>query len=395
MIIIIITKKRKHEEENGDQEIGTSKDKGKGKAVDDGNDYDDNFITSKDKGKGKAVDHGNDYNDDYLKAQREQADREYALRLQRYFDENHDRNRDESTSRDSQVEQNVASSKDKGKGKAVDQDYGTNYDDYKRWEGSSSNPDLYQPSTSKSIRNNNGDPYQPSSSKTIEKEDPDTYQPSLSKSIENKDPVPDTNYSYPPSDEENSYDDRPSPTASEADRYLNDIDEINFNLAIQRSIDEAVKSHENTNNTSYNDIEKKEESLPSSNNGEGSSSNSNSENGKGLSSNSNTKNNGDNVSKEVSESINKSESDNKLDVIPKSSSSSSNEAKANPANKNIEEKIINFDNNSKGSSETWFDDSSLKILFENPIVDTLMNFINNIPEGMLIKIVNIISSIFG
>jgi hypothetical protein len=125
-------KKRKHEEENGDQEIGTSKDKGKGKAVDDGNDYDDNFITSKDKGKGKAVDHGNDYNDDYLKAQREQADREYALRLQRYFDENHDRNRDESTSRDSQVEQNVASSKDKGKGKAVDQDYGTNYDDYKR-----------------------------------------------------------------------------------------------------------------------------------------------------------------------------------------------------------------------------------------------------------------------
>jgi superfamily I DNA and RNA helicase len=113
-----------------------------------------------------------------------------------------------------------------------------------------------------------------------------------------------------------------------------------------------VKSHENTYNTSSNDIEKKEESLPSSNNGEGSSSNSNSENGKGLSSNSNTKNNGDNVFKEVSESINKSESDNKLDVIPKSSSSSSNEAKANPANKNIEEKIINFDNNSKGSSET-------------------------------------------
>ena len=156
-----------------------------------------------------------------------------------------------------------------------------------------------------------------------------------------------------------------------------------------------MKSHKNTNNTTSNYIEKKEESLPNSNNGEGSSSNSNSENEKGLSSNSNTKNNGDNVSKEVSESINKSESDNKLDVRPKSSSSSSNEANANPVNKNIEEKIINFDKNSQGSSETWFDDSSLKILFENPIVDSLINFINNIPEGMLIKIVNIISSIFG
>lgn len=353
--------KRKHEEGDGDQEIGTSKDKGKGKAVDDGNDYDNNYMS----------------NDDYWKAVREQADRDYALALQRSFDEQDGRNSGESTSRDNQVEQDVASSKDKGKGKAVDQDYGTNYDDNKRWEGSSSNPDLYQPSTSKSIGNNNWNPHQPSSSKTIG----------------NKDTVPDAN--NPPSDEENSYDDRPSPTASESDRYLKDIDERNFKLAIQESIEEAKKSEKNTNNTSSNDIEKKEESIPNFNNGEGSSSNSNSANGKGLSSNSNTKNNGDNVSKEVSESISKSESDNKLDVRPKSSLSSSNEVNANPVNKNIEEKIINFDKNSKGSSETWFDDSSLKILFENPIVDSLMNFINNIPEGMLIKIVNIISSIFG
>jgi NADH-ubiquinone oxidoreductase chain 5 len=379
-------KKRKHEEGDGDQEIGTSKDKGKDKAIDDGNNYDHNIITSKDKGKGKAVDDGNNYddnfmsNEEYWKAIREKEDRDYALTLQRSYDEHHGRNTGESTSRGSQVEQDVASSKDKGKGKAVDQDYGTNYDDNKRWEGSSSNPDLYQPSTSKSIGNNNRDPYQPSSSKSIEKKEPIPENPDANN---------------PPSDEENSYDDRPSPTASEAERYLGDIDDLNLELAIQKSIEEAMKSHKNTNNTTSNYIEKKEESLPNSNNGEGSSSNSNSENEKGLSSNSNTKNNGDNVSKEVSESINKSESDNKLDVRPKSSSSSSNEANANPVNKNIEEKIINFDKNSQGSSETWFDDSSLKILFENPIVDSLINFINNIPEGMLIKIVNIISSIFG
>jgi hypothetical protein len=56
-------KKRKHEEVDGDQKTGTSKDKGKGKAVDDGNDSDDNIITSKDKGKEKAVDDDNYYND--------------------------------------------------------------------------------------------------------------------------------------------------------------------------------------------------------------------------------------------------------------------------------------------------------------------------------------------
>jgi hypothetical protein len=59
-------KKRKHEEGDGDQEIGTSKDKGKDKAIDDGNNYDHNIITSKDKGKGKAVDDGNNYDDNFM-----------------------------------------------------------------------------------------------------------------------------------------------------------------------------------------------------------------------------------------------------------------------------------------------------------------------------------------
>jgi NADH-ubiquinone oxidoreductase chain 5 len=391
-------KKRKHEEGDGDQEMGISKDKGKGKAVDDANDHNDNFIPSKDKGKGKAVDDGNDYNDnimsndDYWNAIREKEDREYALALQRSLDEHHRRNTGESTSRDNQVEQDVASFKDKGKGKAVDQDYGTNYDDNKRWEGSSSNSDLYQPSTSKSIGNNNWNPYHPSSSKTIEKKDPDTYQPSSSKSIEKKDPVPDPN--YPPSDDGDwVYDDRPSPTPSEADRYLQYVDDKNIAIAIQKSLEEEEKRQKSINNTSSNDIDKKEESIPNPNNGERSSSNSNSKDENELSSNSNTKNNGDNVSKEVSESITKSESDNKLDIIPKSSSPSSNEE--NPVKKILEDKIINFDKNSKGSSETWFDDSWLKIIFENPIVDSLMYFVKNRPEDMLLEIVNIISSIFG
>jgi len=391
-------KKRKHEEGDGDQEMGISKDKGKGKAVDDANDHNDNFIPSKDKGKGKAVDDGNDYNDnimsndDYWNAIREKEDREYALALQRSLDEHHRRNTGESTSRDNQVEQDVASFKDKGKGKAVDQDYGTNYDDNKRWEGSSSNSDLYQPSTSKSIGNNNWNPYHPSSSKTIEKKDPDTYQPSSSKSIEKKDPVPDPN--YPPSDDGDwVYDDRPSPTPSEADRYLQYVEDTNIAIAIQKSLEEEEKRQKSINNTSSNDIDKKEESIPNPNNGERSSSNSNSKDENELSSNSNTKNNGDNVSKEVSESITKSESDNKLDIIPKSSSPSSNEE--NPVKKILEDKIINFDKNSKGSSETWFDDSWLKIIFENPIVDSLMYFVKNRPEDMLLEIVNIISSIFG
>src|SRR5271154_1691425 len=107
-------KKRKHEE--GEQEILTSKDKGKGKAEDDDYVYDNDIKSNK----------------DYLKELREKEDHDYALALQRSLDDHRGRKTGESTSRDSQVEQDVASYKDKGKGKAVDQDYGTDYDNNKR-----------------------------------------------------------------------------------------------------------------------------------------------------------------------------------------------------------------------------------------------------------------------